>query len=321
MSAQPNAPHLLQWTTAAVESSQRLSYWVDAVCEAFLEMECTAVDAHGFAGQLQSLPKGAISLNRVVASAQDVFRTRHAISRSVDAPFYLITDTCCEWQVRQDGETAHLRAGDAVLIDSAKPYEFHFQQGVSCLSIQIARGCLSQWLDAPEARGLRLTRHDQGWGQSLAALNRQFFGDLATANALPQDLLVDHIGALLGASLPEPERGGQAELRDLVGMARHCIGADLASSTLTAVVVAAQLGVSVRTLHRAFAQRGLSFLQCLQSQRIERAAHMLRQARLAHVLVGEIGRRCGFPDASHFVRVFQQHRGITPSHWRRQALP
>lgn len=321
MTLKLNVPQVLEWSTAEVESSQRLSYWVDVICEAFLEMECDSAEPHCFTGQLQSKPKGAISLNRVVASAQDVFRTRQAISRSVDAPFYLISDACHEWQVRQDGEAAHLRAGDAVLVDSAKPYEFHFKQGVSCLSVQISRSWLSQWLAQTECTGVRVIRCDQGWGQSVAALSRQLVGNLASADDLQQEMLVDHIGSMLGASLPDKSNAAQPTLRDLAEQARLCMAEDLSSSGLSAATVAARLGISVRTLHRAFEQRGTSFLHCLQAQRIDRAAQMLQQARLVNILVGEIGRRCGFQDASHFVRVFQQHRGMTPLQWRRQALP
>ena len=313
------APSL--WTTEQVAPRERLSYWVDVICEAFLEMDCNSSEATRFSGQLQSLPKGAISLNRVVATSQDVFRTKQAIARSTDAPFYLIADACHEWQVLQDGQTAHLRAGDAVLVDSAKPYDFHFTQGVSCLSIQISRPWLSQWLEQPECAGIRVTRHDQGWGQSIAALSRQWVEHLGSADDVEQDMLVDHIGSILGASLNPQRQTPQPPLLDLADLARKCMGEDLASTRLSAAVVATRLGVSVRTLHRAFEQRGTSFLYSLQSQRIDRAAQMLTQARLAHVLIGEVGRRCGFADPSHFVRVFQQHRNMTPSQWRRQARP
>jgi AraC-like DNA-binding protein len=33
--------------------------------------------------------------------------------------------------------------------------------------------------------------------------------------------------------------------------------------------------------------------------------------------VAEIGRRCGYLDASHFVRHFRAERGLAPGAWRR----
>jgi len=44
---------------------------------------------------------------------------------------------------------------------------------------------------------------------------------------------------------------------------------------------------------------------------------LLRRPQLAHVAVGEIGRRCGFADPSHFARAFQRAMGVSPAQWRR----
>ena len=117
----------------------RLDYWVGAICEAFLEMDCSSREAPLFGGELQSLPVETLSINRVRASTQDVFRTPAGIARSRQLPFYLIGQAETAWHVRQDGHLAHLRPGDVVLLDSARPYELHFPEGVHCVSLQLPR--------------------------------------------------------------------------------------------------------------------------------------------------------------------------------------
>jgi len=47
---------------------------------------------------------------------------------------------------------------------------------------------------------------------------------------------------------------------------------------------------------------------------------LLQQPRMALVSVADIGCRCGFSDASHFIRQFQQTHGLTPARWRRLHL-
>lgn len=76
----------------------------------------------------------------------------------------------------------------------------------------------------------------------------------------------------------------------------------------------------MRTLHRGFSAQGATFAGALRRLRLEHAAQLLSQSRLARLTVAEIGRRCGFADASHFVREFQRARGITPGRWRSQHL-
>lgn len=49
----PNGPHhaVRLWSTHSVASPERLDYWVGAICEAFLEMDCTSREPAEFAGR------------------------------------------------------------------------------------------------------------------------------------------------------------------------------------------------------------------------------------------------------------------------------
>jgi AraC family transcriptional regulator, positive regulator of tynA and feaB len=78
-----------------------------------------------------------------------------------------------------------------------------------------------------------------------------------------------------------------------------------------------ELGISVRTLHRAFSAQGRSFGGTLRKLRLEEAQRLLEAPFLARLSVSEVGRRCGFADASHFVREFHQATGMTPGHLRK----
>lgn len=314
-------PAVREWTTAQARPSERLDYWIGAICEAFLEMDCSSRLAPAFEGRLTSVGVGPVSFNQVQASTQDVFRTRAGIARGAQHPFYLITQRLTPWHVRQGGHGVQLRPGDGVLVDSAQLYELHFPEAVNGLSIQLPRAWVGQWLARLDDPAPRVVHRDQGWGQALSALSLQFAADPLLSARYPAGLLCDQLGAMLAAALePEPSRP-MAPAHDLRQRAQRLLQDVLDQPGLTSERVAALLGVSVRSLHRAFAAGATSFALSLRQLRLERAAQLLAQPRLAHVTVAELGRRCGYTDASHFVREFQRHHRITPARWRRERLP
>jgi AraC-like DNA-binding protein len=315
----PGSLPLRRWSTDAVDDGRRLDYWVGAICEAFLEMDCTSRQAASFHGTLTHLDGAQIAFNQVLASTQDVYRGPRAIARGRSHPFYLITHMRAPWHVRQGGHTLQLRPGDAVLVDSAQCYELHFPQLVACLSIEMPRAWVGRWLAQVDCAAARVAWRDRGWGRALSALCLQLGEEPALAAAYPQALLTDQLGAMLAAAVepaPQPVRAHA----DLLRRAEACIAERLDQPGLIAAEMARALGISERSLHRAFAARSATFAGTLRRLRMQRAAELLAQPRLAQLTVAELGRRCGYSDASHFVREFHKTWGMTPARWRRQRV-
>jgi AraC-like DNA-binding protein len=76
--------------------------------------------------------------------------------------------------------------------------------------------------------------------------------------------------------------------------------------------VAADLGMSVRYLHRLLEPTGRSFAEHLLQRRLEYAAAMLRDPDCAPLRIGAIASLAGFADISHFNRSFRRAFGDTP---------
>lgn len=321
MTPYPDASHvsMRQWSTDSVDSGRRLDYWVGVICEAFLEMHCSSSQASQFEGRLTSVEVDVLSFNQVIAQTQDVYRTPANIAHGGQHPFYLIAQRDSAWHVRQQGHVAHLRPGDVVLVDSAQPYELHFPGSLALMSIELPRQWIGSWLTQVECAVPRIAARDRGWGQALSGLCLQFAQEPSLAASYPPALLSDQLGAMLAAALEPPQQPADRSSRSMTERAQHVLRERLAQSGLTADVVAAALGISVRTLHRGFAAEHASFAGTLRRLRLEQARHLLAQPRLANLTVGELGRRCGFADASHFVHEFHQAFGVTPARWRRRA--
>lgn len=309
---------LREWTTAQARPVERLDYWVGAICEAFLEMDCSSRAADCFDGRLTHLPLDRLAVNRVLASMQDVYRTPASIARSQALPFYLIAQLDHPWHVKQGGQVLHLRPGDAVLVDAAQPYELHFPHSVACLSVQMPRAWVGEWLMAVEVPTSRPIHREQGWGAVLSALCMQLGRDPALAAHMPPAWVEDQFGALLAAALEPPSGPASVATHDLHARAVSWMGERLELPGLRAVDLAQHLGVSPRSLHRAFARAGDTVAGRWRQLRLDHARRLLSQGRLASLSVAEVGRRCGYTDPSHFGRDFQREAGLTPLRWRQQ---
>lgn len=309
-----------KWSTDVVRPGHRLDYWVGAICEAFLEMDCSSREDSAFDGTLTSVGVDVVSLNQVIASTQDVYRTPGGIARGQQHPYYLITQMRSAWHVRQGGHVAYLRPGDAVLVDSAHAYELHFPDAVACLSVQMPRAWVGRWLAVPDSRAPRVVARDHGWGKSLSALSFQLGEDPSLALAYPPALLSEQIGATLAAALEPACFEPTSATRDIFRRATQVVRQRLDQTGLVAGDVAQDLGISVRTLHRSFSAQGATFALTLRRCRFEQATRLLEQARLSHLTIAEVGRRCGYGDASHFVREFRRMSASTPALWRRSRF-
>ena len=83
----------------------------------------------------------------------------------------------------------------------------------------------------------------------------------------------------------------------------------------TAAELAAALHLSLRSLQRKLAERGLRYENLLDDTRRELALAQLREARIA---LNEIAFLLGFSDASSFSRAFRRWTGLSPTAWREQ---
>ena len=80
--------------------------------------------------------------------------------------------------------------------------------------------------------------------------------------------------------------------------------------------VAADLGLSARTLQRKLAEAGSSFQQVLDGVRFALALEYLRRRELG---LADVAFLLGFQDQSAFTHAFREWSGVNPGAWRAQA--
>jgi AraC-like DNA-binding protein len=112
------------------------------------------------------------------------------------------------------------------------------------------------------------------------------------------------------------DRLGGAGAATFADRVRGALSDTLQDGNVTARTVAARLNVSVRTLHRALAAEGTSYMRLLDQLRLDIAERQLRDDRMS---VAEVGFLVGFSEISAFHRAFKRWTGRTPVTFRAEA--
>jgi AraC-like DNA-binding protein len=120
----------------------------------------------------------------------------------------------------------------------------------------------------------------------------------------------------------------ERHLRDLLGAAgsshrladqtMHLLARRIGRRPIDAPSLAAELGLSTRTLQRRLREEGTSLRDLVRTQRLRLAEPALAAAT---VPIGAIAANVGYADAAGFSRAFRNWRGCSPRGWRQSPIP
>jgi AraC-like DNA-binding protein len=82
-------------------------------------------------------------------------------------------------------------------------------------------------------------------------------------------------------------------------------------------VVAANLGMSTRTMQRRLGDGGVTYARMVAQARAALARHMLEGTTAK---VADVAQTLGYSDAGHFSRAFLRWTGVTPRAFRQRAF-
>jgi AraC-like DNA-binding protein len=98
------------------------------------------------------------------------------------------------------------------------------------------------------------------------------------------------------------------------------IESHLTESTLSPVVIAAALGISVRHVHRVFSNHGSTVADWIRTQRLKHCRTDLCDPRLQGKSITEIAFYWGFNDSAHFSHAFKKEYRICPRTFRSRVV-
>jgi AraC-like DNA-binding protein len=304
-------------STTQVDPRDRLSYWIDAVCDTYVQLDCDAPEQGGsIEGEIRLDTLSTLELSCVTASAQHVRRTPAKIADASEDYFLVSIQTVGQGAVVQDGRRALLRPGDFALYDSTRPYELlfegDFQQYVLMLPGPALRSQLrdTQMLTARPVSGRRGAGHLMiGMIQSLA----KDIDTLEPASAAAVAQSVEHILVAGLCSLRDPQLQSVSQLtafhREQI---KAFVRERLRDPQLGVAQIAAHLRLSPSTVHRVFAGEPCSISDWIWAHRLDGVKRDLCDPALASRSVSELAFSWGFNDAAHFSRAFRARFGCTP---------
>jgi AraC-like DNA-binding protein len=321
-------------------AARRVGAWRDAVCDAFVRLECRPDEQVPLRGRLEFGTLGELHVARVSSTPQTVQRTEQAVAQANDAFVLASVQLRGTTVVSQGGNEAVLTPGCIAFYDTARPYALRLPDAFDQVVLHLPRSQLAA--RAPHVLGgmaRRLPAADP-FAQAIVALAPRLMQaaavgrpDLAERTAaVAQELMVLALesltlpaapaDALEDAPAPGATAANHAAVSDaLVWRTRELIGQQLDDATLSPTKLAAQAHVSLRRLQEVFHDRGTTVSDCIWDLRLDCARQSLANPAHGRDSIGVIAYRAGFQDVAHFSRRFRQRFGMSPSEFRAQRVP
>ena len=303
-----------RWSTVDVEQKRRLDYFAAALSEAVYPLGVDRADARTFDAQVSFANLGSIGVCKTVGSPHHSFRGRNELARTSDHTYNLLLTMQATWTAEHRG-ALHLSPRDVLIIDSEYPLKTEINTSFTSVAVGVSEGWIRRWLPNPNVLAARRIPGSSLWGHALSSYVSELSPSLAAAPPLPLPVIADQVGSLLAltaSGLLGMTFANTPVVRCLRERIQDCLAQRCTEWQLTAADVAASLNISLRTLHRAFAAANETFGELLIEERARVALRMLTSPSFNRLTTAEIGRRAGFPSASHFARVIRNRTGRTP---------
>ncbi|MEH0843494.1 helix-turn-helix domain-containing protein [Micromonospora sp. CPCC 205711] len=315
--------------TALVPEADRFDRWMDfAVGDNPMSI---AVDADGpFDAFAQLIDLGGVHLTSFRYPTLRLKRTARQIRQADPGLFQLALPIAGFSAISQARNTASIERTGFTFFDTSRPYEAEHRAGDARPTSTICLNIPHHLLPLPAATVNRLLATampaDRGMGVLLAQFLRQVVGhpdqygpdDVAQLGRTGLDLVSAILARHADAEreLTPDTRHRATRLRIEAFIERH-----LADPALDPRAVAAAHHVSLRTLHRLFADDDETVAQSIRRRRLERCRRDLRNPLLAGQPIQVVAARWGFPDPAHFSRSFRAAYGVSARDYRAGAAP
>jgi len=314
------AQGIVRLSTRDSAPAERLSYWSSVLSSTLTPSAVDRADPLEFESELTALALGHVTFSAAHGSAQRAMRARPELRHTGEHCFNLILVRGGSWQVALGGTRGSFGPGDLIFYDTQDLLRCELLTAWSDINVQLSEQFVRRWVPNPAWLVGRPIARESQWGRVLSSYVAQLAPEFIAQAPLPQSLLTDQIGALLALTATEVSgaraapTSGKRALRERIC---DCVRQRCAEPALQVSDIAATLDISRRTLHRALASCGETFGAVLIQARVELATRMLQSHNFDRVTTGEIGRRAGFSDASHFAKIMRRRTGRTPLQLRR----
>jgi AraC-like DNA-binding protein len=308
------ADEIRRWSTIDVAQTRRLDYFAAALSESVYPLGVDRADPLNFQAEVTFAHLASIGVCKTVGSPHRSYRGRRELAKTADRCFSILMTLQTGWTAGHRG-ALELAPRDLLIIDSDRPLQTDISKPFTSIAVAVSESWLRQWLPNPNIIAARRIPGSSLWGHALSSYLSELTPDLVAAPPLPLPVIADQVGSLLSLTatgIQGTTVKNTPATRSQYERIQDCIMQRCTEWELTAADVAASLDISLRTLHRIFAVANQTFGAALIEARARVALRMLNSALFNRLTTAEVGRRAGFPSASHFARVIRNRTGLTP---------
>ena len=308
-------------STEDVAEKDQLEYWIDMICDEFVQLDCTTGQRKDFKGKIRGTEFDKIRVSEVSADPQDVIRSRKQIAKSTESEFLLSLQLEDVGFVNQDGRIAELHPGDFALYDSTKPYRLHFDRPFRQIVLQIPYDYLAEQFVKPEIITARRVSAQTAVGALASQFIQSVAGRLDVLSIQERGVVNQHIIELIALAM-----GSKSSLRELDGQSiartamlerlKQYIEINIRHPQLSPALIAAHHHISERYQRMLFASTGTTVSRYILEQRLALCREALENKSLRDYSITQIAFSYGFNDAAHFSRKFKERYGISPKECR-----
>ncbi len=310
----------VSFSTDSIRPAERQAFWTEAICRSFANVETRPLGAAAVSGHFEFIEIGAAKLVRFDSSPQSYRRDSRLVNAAGSDDFMFDFQTHGRSRMTQGAREGSIQPGFGVLYDARRPFEDRLDGPGERAAVLIAT--------VPAARLMAAFREAErccampiplsgAIGRSITALVRSLLREPSQhESGVSADDIVAYLAALLRQGRGSAHELGRARLFRLIDMhLRQNLAARHAAAGL-----AAGFGVSERTFHRIFSDRGTTFERHVLRRRVKRFRDLLSERRLSHVSIATLALECGFADAAHASRTFRAVFQETPRDYRNALL-
>ena len=313
-----------EFSTDIVEAPERFALWEETTTQSHMRNRLHSDDREDFRARMRVLDFGEMQVSALAYSHLGIARTAKLIRQS-DPEAYLINFFLGgEGLVSADRSDTGLHTGDLVVLDSSRPYHgdvhavpdtrshvtVQFPRGLLPLPEKTVQNLFAVPISGRSGMGAVFTR----WLTDLSARAGEFTpADIPTLTSVTLDLLASVLARRLETeeSLTPETRRTALQARTNAFVEQH-----LADPGMTPQAIAAAHHISLRQLQQLLADNDTSPAAWIRHRRLERCRLDLANPRLNARPIQAIAARWGFPNPTHFSRLFRATYGIPPRGYR-----
>lgn len=256
-------------------------------------------------------------MSKVLIRGAELYRTPKEILQSSDPVFYCAFQIAGGSLFEQGGNQAAVSPGDIVLIDSSSPFKI-LSPGLSQqISLILPRPVIERALSINKIEtGIKISSstHIARLAQKLL-IEASLYENLEAEESAA---IIDSLASLIRSSVLKSVSNIDQHAKVLIAVFEF-VRENIDRPGLTAPMVANAIGVSVRSLYRAFASSSETLSGYVKAQRLKMCAEYIAEYN-GQVSLTEVSYKYGFSSPSYFSTAFKEQYGVTPSKFKKRGL-